>query len=300
MPSKLTSKERIDRALRGEDVDRPPFTLWNHFGLEKLPGEHHARATLDFHSKHRTDLVKVMSDFPYPKPLGGWNTLKEETNPFPEQIRALDIIRDQLAGSMYFVETIFNPYNQARKITSKGEVARLRRENPQALLDALEIIANSEANHARRAIKAGASGIFLAVDDAIEGVLTREEYAMFSEPFDRMVLDAARAAPLNILHLHGDKAYLDLFYQGWPAAGINYSAHSTGVGIAEVRSHYSGLIMGGIDELKYCDLTEDEIREQWRSAQNAAGKRFFLAPGCSVPDESTDEELSRMARALGA
>jgi uroporphyrinogen decarboxylase len=295
MPSQLTGKERIDRALRGEDVDRPPFTLWNHFGLEQLPGEHHARATLDFHRKHRTDLVKVMSDFAYPRP-----PLKVEANPFPEQIRALEIIRDSLAGSMYFIETIFNPYNQARKIHSKAEVARLRREDPQTLLDALEIIAKSEANHARRAIEAGASGIFFAIDNAIEGVLTREEYAKFSEPFDRMVLEAVRNAPINLLHLHGDKVYLDLFYQGWPAAGINYSAHATGVGIADVRSRYSEMIMGGIDERNYRALTEEEIRRQWREAQTAAGKRFFLAPGCSVPDESTDEELSRMARAAGA
>ncbi|HOK47429.1 MAG TPA: uroporphyrinogen decarboxylase family protein, partial [Bryobacteraceae bacterium] len=148
--------------------------------------------------------------------------------------------------------------------------------------------------------EAGASGIFLAIDNAIEGVLTREEYAKFSEPFDRMVLEAAAGAPLNVLHLHGDKVYLDLFYQGWPAAGISYSTHATGVSIAEVRSRYSGLIMGGINELNYRSLTEEEIRRQWREAQEAAGKRFLLAPGCSVPDESTDEELSRLARAIGA
>ncbi|MGE5569614.1 MAG: uroporphyrinogen decarboxylase family protein [Rhodospirillales bacterium] len=299
MPAELTSKERIDRALRGDDVDRPPFTLWNHFGLEKFPGERHAQATLDFHRRYRTDLVKVMSDFPYPKP-DGWRALKVEANPFPEQIRALEIIRDRLAGSMYFIETIFNPYNQAQKTFSKDEVARMRREDPQTLLDALEVIAESEANHARRALQAGASGIFLAIDNAIEGVLTREEYARFSEPFDRMVLEAAAGAPLNVLHLHGDKVYLDLFFQGWPAAGISYSAHATGVSIAEVRSRYSGLIMAGIDERNYRTLTEEEIRRQWREAQQAAGKRFLLAPGCSVPDESTEEELSRLALAVGA
>ncbi len=300
MVSRLSSTERVDRALRGLEVDRPPFTLWKHFGLEKLPGEHHARATLDFQAKFRTDLVKVMSDFAYPKRRGGWDMLKVESNPFPEQVRALEIIRDGLGGSKYFVETIFNPYNQARKISSKGEVARLRREEPQRLLDALEVIAKSEANHARRAVEAGASGIFLAIDNATEGVLTREEYAKFSEPFDRMVLEAVRTAPLNLLHLHGDRVYVDLFYEGWPAAGINYSAHATGVGIGEVRNRYGGLIMGGIDELRYRALTEAEIREQWHKAAAAAGRRFFLAPGCSVPDESTDEELSRLAQAIGA
>jgi hypothetical protein len=29
----LTRKERIGRALAGQEVDRPPFTHWHHFGL---------------------------------------------------------------------------------------------------------------------------------------------------------------------------------------------------------------------------------------------------------------------------
>ena len=66
----LSGRERLDRVLAGQDVDRPPFTFYYHFGLENLPGDHHAKATLDFHRKFRTDLVKVMSDFPYPKPEG--------------------------------------------------------------------------------------------------------------------------------------------------------------------------------------------------------------------------------------
>ena len=41
--------------------------------------------------------------------------------------------------------------------------------------------------------------------------MTREDYRKFCEPFDRMVLKAAASAPLNVLHLHGDKVYLDLF-----------------------------------------------------------------------------------------
>jgi hypothetical protein len=60
----LGPKERIDRAIRGGDLDRPPFTFWHHFGLNSP--EDHAKATLKFHQKYRTDLVKVMSDFPIP------------------------------------------------------------------------------------------------------------------------------------------------------------------------------------------------------------------------------------------
>ena len=87
---RMSSRQRLDSALRGEAVDRAPFTFWHHFGLEKFPGERHAQATLDFHRRFRTDLVKVMSDYPYPKPKGKWYELNVQANPYPEQVRALE------------------------------------------------------------------------------------------------------------------------------------------------------------------------------------------------------------------
>lgn len=296
----LSSKERVKRVLRGADTDRPPYTFWYHFGLEKLPGERHAQATLDFYRKFKPDVVKVMSDFGYPKPGGNWYELREEQNPFPQQIRALELIRDGLNDQAYFVETIFNPWNVAEKLSSKEEMRKLQTEKPQALLDALEMIAKSEANHARRAVAAGASGIFLAIANAQDGVLSQAEYAKFSEPFDRMVLEAVRASPLNTLHLHGDKVYLDRFYKGWPAAAINYSMHGTGVDLKQARGRYAGVLMGGLDERVYRKLSAAEMKQQWQQAQQQAGRRFILAPGCSVPNDTKDEELRQLTEVLGA
>jgi uroporphyrinogen decarboxylase len=293
--AKLTPRERVDRALRGEDVDRVPFTYWYHFGLEKEPPEKFAAATLSFHRRLDTDLVKVMSDFPYPK-----DASIVHVNPFPAQVRALEMIRDGLKGQAHFVETIFNPWNIAEKLTSKDEVQRLRREEPQKLLDMLERIAESEARHARRAIAAGASGIFLAIANAQNGILTVEEYHKFSEPFDRIVFGAASSAPLNILHLHGDKVYLNLFTaRHWTPTAINYSLHGTGVSIGDLRTRFSGVVMGGIDEVNFRKLMRGDLMKQTRAAREAAGKRFILAPGCSVPNDTTDQELLRLNRALG-
>jgi uroporphyrinogen decarboxylase len=299
-PARLTGRQRVDRALAGADLDRPPFSFWYHFGLEKEPGERHARATLDFHRKLRTDLVKVMSDYPFPKPPGPWWEVRALTNPFPQQVRALQLIGQALRGRNYFVETIFNSWNQAEKISSPAEVRRLMHEKPQALLDALEAINRSQIHHARLALRAGAAGIFLAIANADENVLTREEYRRFSEPFDRELLEAVRQAPLNILHLHGERVYLDLFYKGWLARVIHYSVHATGVGFDQVRRSYTGVLMGGLDERHFRKLSEDELRQQWLQAQQAAGRRFILAPGCSVPNDTTDDELMRLVRVLEA
>jgi len=296
----MTGRQRVDRALAGAEVDRPPFSFWHHFALEDRPGEEHARATLAFHRKFRTDLVKVMSDYPFPRPKGPWWEAPIHSNPFPRQIRALQLIRQGLAGRCYFVETIFNSWNQAEKLSSPEQVRRLMREKPQALLDALEAINRSQINHARLALRAGAAGIFLAVANADAAALSREEYRQFSEPFDKALLEAVRQAPLNILHLHGEKIYLELFYKGWLARVIHYSRHSTGVGMAEVRRHYTGVLMGGLDERNFRRLSQEDLRRQWQEAREGAGPKFILAPGCSVPNDSTDEELLRLVRVLGA
>lgn len=287
----VTKTERVRRAIAGGDLDRPPFTFWHHFGL-KTP-EDHAAATLKFHHDYRTDIVKVMSDFAYPKPAGNWWELKPEANPFAPQIRALDLIRDGLKGEAPFVETIFNSWNVAEKLSSKEEVLRLKSEKPQALLAALEIITVSQIHHVKRALKAGAAGIFLSVANANAASLTRDDYVRFSMPFDRRIMEAASPAWLNFLHVHVEAGYLDLF-RAFPATVFNYSTHVSKIPIAAVRKTFTAVIAGGIDEVNYRTLTATQLEAQWRSAQAAAGRKFILTPGCSVPNESTREELLRL------
>lgn len=293
----LAHTERVDRALQGADVDRVPFTFWHHFGL-KTP-EAHAKATLDFHRAYRTDLVKVMSDFPYPQPDGKWYELKPVENPFPQQIQALQAIRDGLDGSAYFIETLFNPWNVAEKLSSKQELLRLKDEQPQALLDALDAITQSEIAHAKLALASGASGVLLSVANANTKELSPADYQKFSAPFDRRILEGISPAKLNILHLHVEPAYLG-FFKDFPATAINYSDRVSGIPIAEVRKQFPLVIAGGIDEVNYRKLSPKDLRAQWKAASAAAGKKFILTPGCSVPNESTPEELSRLPRVVGA
>jgi len=293
----LHRKERVDRALAGREVDRPPFTHWHHFGPQT--SEVHAKATLDYHWKYRTDIVKVMSDYPYPKPVGNWYELKVLDNPFPDQIRALELINAGLNGDAYILETAFNPWQVAVKLSSKEEVLRLQQENPQRLLDALDVLTQSHINHAKRAFAVGASGILLSIANAKREELSPSDYAKFSAPFEKRFLDATSSAKLNFLHLHWENEYVDQFI-GFQAPVINWSVQTSGVLVSTVRSKFSQTIATGIDEVKYKDLSATQIREQWQSASNEAGSKFILTPGCSVPNDSTDEELSRLPQVLGA
>ena len=293
----LTRKERVDRALAGRDVDRPPFTHWHHFGPQSA--EVHAKATLDYHWKYKTDIVKVMSDFLYPKPEGNWYELKVLDNPFPDQIRALELINSGLNGDAYILETAFNPWQVAVKLSSKEEVFRLQQENPQRLLDALDVLTKSHINHAKRAFAAGASGVLFSIANPNHKELSPADYAKFSAPFDKRFFEATAHAKLNFLHLHWEDEYVDQFV-GFKAPVVNWSVQTSGVQVSTVRAKFSQTIATGIDEVKYKDLSPDQIRSQWHAASAAAVGKFILTPGCSVPNDSTDDELSRLPQVVGA
>jgi hypothetical protein len=63
--SALSHKERVDRALSGEDLDRPPVTVYHHY--KRPTAQLAAQDHLDFHRAYKTDIVKVMNDFDYPQ-----------------------------------------------------------------------------------------------------------------------------------------------------------------------------------------------------------------------------------------
>lgn len=295
---KMTPTERVTAVLKGRLPDRPPFSFWHHFHDEAQPPEKHAAFTMDYQRRYHLDFVKVMSDYPYPKPARGeWYELKPVDSPFPQQLRALELIRDGLSGQKYFLETQFNPWNVAEKLSSKEAVLRLMHDKPQSLLDALEAIAKSEASHVKAAMEAGASGVFLSIANAQQGIMTLAEYRKFSEPFDRMVLAAAQGAPMNTLHLHGDRVILDYFWRGWNVPIIQYSVAGTKFPMSEARRRFNGVLMGGLDENKCVTSTAAEVAAQVQKARVAAPK-WICAPGCSIPDDASDANQLKLSRAL--
>jgi uroporphyrinogen decarboxylase len=299
---KLSSpkKRRIEALLAGEKPDCPPFTFWHHFRLEKQPGKIHADATLDFYRRFDLDLLKVMSDFPYPSSVPGrtiesnedWAALKVLDNPYPEQIKALQIINREIGDEAYFVETIFQPWRVAEKISSKEIVRNLLKENPTLLRQALLHIAGSLSNHAKLALKTGAAGIFLANTAADEVVMSAKEYREIVKDSDLLVLKATtKRAKLNVLHIHGSHPHWnDLL--NFPVKIVNYSMRETGIEMAKVATDFKGVLMGGIDEVGVAKANLAALQKEVNATcERVPSHRLILAPGCSVPDDIPDSAL---------
>ena len=311
----LTHKERVDRALRGEEVDRPPFSLWHHY--KRPTAELEAQDHLDFHRRYDTDFVKVMNDFDYPRSsTGKWYEVKPLKTPYPEQLKTLQLVRDGLHGDAYFIDTLYGPYMTAMLLLAaepafagKGNsedrtdviksIHRFQKENTAGWEEMMEAITQSTINHIRSSQEVGASGTLVSIFNADSKFGSVADYERYSRPYDQRVLAALAGSKLTLLHLHTlEKPYLDQF-RGFHAPVIHYSVKTSGIPMAEVRKVYSQAIAGGVDEVDFDQLTTEEIRKQWMLAREQAGGKYIIAPGCSVPDGSTDAELGRMSRAVG-
>jgi uroporphyrinogen decarboxylase len=312
----LNHKERVDRALRGEDVDRPPFTFYHHY--KRPTARLEAQDHLDFHRTYSTDIVKVMNDFDYPKSATDkWYELKPVASPYPQQLETLRRVRDGLNGDAYFIDTLYGPYMTAMILYQsqpqfagqpKSEEAEdkqiagiheFQKQNPGGWHTALEAITQSTINHLQLAKQIGASGALVSVFNAESKFGSVEDYKKYTRSYDKRVFDALAETKLTVLHLHYlERPYLPLFTD-FNAPVLQYSVKTSGIPITEVRKLYAQPILGGVDEIDFRRLTVAEIRRQWREAREQAGARYIAAPGCSVPNESTPEELARFPKAIG-
>jgi uroporphyrinogen-III decarboxylase len=312
----LTHKERVDRALAGRDLDRPPFTFYHHY--KRPTPQLEAQDHLEFHRTYNTDIVKVMNDFDYPKSTTSkWYELKTLDSPFPEQLNTLKIVRDGLNGDAYFIDTIYGPYmtamilfgaepqfaklgkaDEARDQTISG-LRDFQKANPDQWHTAMEAITQSSLNHIRHIKDIGASGALVSIFNGESKFGSVADYERYSRPYDKRVFDALADTKLSVLHLHYlERPYLDQF-KDFEAPVVQYSVKTSGIPISEVRKVYSQPIAAGVDEVDYDKLTTLEIRKQWTEARNQAGSKYIAAPGCSVPDASTSAELARFPRSLG-
>jgi len=162
----------------------------------------------------------------------------------------------------------------------------------------LSVLADNLAAYASAAIATGVDGIYYALQGATASGATRQEYLEQFLGYDRLVLHEASIAPINVLHLHGcDDLYFDLTHS-LPASAVCWSDVAGGPSIAQAREIHNGCILGGVDETKFATMTRDQIIAQARAAMKAAGTKFILGPGCSIPTNSDPDLIDAFRAAV--
>jgi len=301
--------ERVRAALKNEEVDRPPFSFWYHFGLQHRPGRDHARVEIEFYRAYDLDFLKVMNDYPFPLPSGfesldtkaGWERLEPVKGDNPcwnEQLTALEMIGDEIGQEAMFIETIFCPWTTARRLARSGGLAVAIREYPESLLAAMNSITISLSEYTRQALKRGASGIFLSIGAASGDVMSADDYESWGRPFDLRVLQSAAEAAFNVAHVHGKQIHFDSV-SDFPATAFNWSHFATSPSLEDGKKKSGKAVMGGINEAIASHVSAAEIRDQVLSSIKEVGRRgILITPGCSVPTDTREASLKSIKSAI--
>jgi uroporphyrinogen decarboxylase len=144
-------------------------------------------------------------------------------------------------------------------------------------------------------VKAGANVVYYGCRG--QGVLSHEEYGEYGVPYDLAGLRGAHEADFNVLHVHGPlNDHLDRYSQ-YPVEMVGWSEVESGVSLAEgAKLLPSKAVMGGIPEDRpgpTDEIIEDATRRV-ADATTALGRRFLIAPGCSLPASIEDETLRQL------
>lgn len=290
----MNKMELVDRVLSGEKVERPPVSMWYHFGNQHGSGEQFARTTLDFFDYYGFDFLKVMNDYFYQPPDGidAIRTAKDlerltrfdvSQSLWQEQFKAIGLIGGELKGKARFIDTVFDAWQSINRNLAAENMKQLMIDAPDALLAALDRVSDNLIDYAKTVIGRGASGIFLSIPAGSE-IVTREEFLTFVKPFARKVLEATNPlAKMNTLHVHGKELFfeeaLDL-----PAPVFNWwDRGPAGPSLQWVKDRIPGCVMGGIDQTIVARRTRAFLKEHVREGIELGGdRRFFLANGCTI------------------
>lgn len=322
----MSPRERIHATVMGEPTDRPAWSLWRHFYETESTPEGLAESMLAFQDRYRFDFMKVnprasyhvedwgvkiqysgnalqapsVVDYPI-KRASDWRRiepLRIDQGILGDHLRALRLIRDGLKGQVPFIMTVFNPLSLAgRLVESESTLIQQMEEAPDLVHHGLGVITETFRAYSQAVLELGADGLFFATTTwGSKDLIGPERYGVFGRPYDLQVLDAAKGANFNLLHVCGENNRL-FELSDYPVQAINWAAtSSSNPSISEARGLKPVLVAGISREALLAPYPNLALAEAQRARLESDGHRWILGPNCSIQPESRPETLEVLQR----
>ena len=308
----MTHRQRLERCLAGEKLDRTPVALWRHFPVDDQAPQRLAEAVLAFQRTYDFDFVKVTPESTYlvkewgvqdewrgnaegtrvsthlaikaPEDWSRLSILDPNARRLADQLTCLGSIVDELGPNVPVIETIFSPLAQARKIAGEETLQIHLRRYPDAVHEGLKTITESTIRFIEAARPTGIAGIFYALQHAQYSVFSDDEYARFGRSYDLQILELGRDLWFNVLHLHGEDVMFEALAD-YPVQVINWHDRETHPSLTEAQAQFPGVVCGGIRQWQTMVLGSPDqvITEASEAVQATEGQRFILGTGCVTP-----------------
>ena len=326
----MTPRDRVWATLRGDRVDRPPVSFWGHVYHRESSAADLVDATLERQDLFRWDWVKLnprkhyhsedwgvryrYSGRPDEKPVletwpvqagEDWGAIASRpvtAGALGEQLDAVRLLRRRLPATVPLIETVFTPLAVLGEMVKEPAVLKQHLgTHPEAVRGALEAVTRTYERFVAEVIAAGADGIYLATTSwGSHDWLTPDQHREWSRPFDFRLLAAAADAPFNVLHVCKPRNLLFVMAD-YPVRAFSYDATDpTNPTLAQALERLPGAVMGGVSHegaLQHPRHEEllGELRRGW---EQTGGRRWLVAPGCSVPPTTPAGNLRAVRSAV--
>jgi len=308
----MNHRERIEKAIQRENVDRLPVSFWRHFPVDDQNAEMLAKATIAYQEQYDFDLVKVspsssfcLSDWgardiwkghpegtrDYLTPVinkpEDWLKLKAldpKKGRLGEQLECLRLIKSKLDPNTPFIQSIFSPLAQAKNLAGKSDLQFYLRSYPEQFQAGLEVITESTSRFIEECRKIGIDGLFYAVQYASFDLLSKEEFFKYGKKYDLRLFVQMADFWLNMLHIHGKNIMFNEI-NDYPAQIFNWHDRETDPDLKNGMKKTKGAVCGGVgrietmvlgDPLKILSEIDDAILQ-------TSGKGLILGTGCVLP-----------------
>jgi uroporphyrinogen decarboxylase len=209
------------------------------------------------------------------------------------------MVKDQIGEDVLKLATVFCPFMVARQLAGDRILADVR-EDPAALHQGLEIIAETVIEFSQACLENGADGIFFATQSASYDFMRREEYAEFGHSYNLKVLDVLKdTSQFTMLHICGKNIMFDDFLD-YPVHAFNWDDQTTAPSLTQARAKTAKCLVGGIDKMGVIRTGQlQDVEAEAMNAIRSAGKgSFILAPGCGLPIDVPKGNLSALRRVV--
>jgi uroporphyrinogen decarboxylase len=289
------------------DSSRAPETIPAAFFLHFDPAFHRGQAAVDKHLEYfRTtgmDFVKIQFEHPMPRldirrpedwgkvPLHGLDF-------YDAPLRVVEGLVKAVGKEALVLVTLYSPFMLAGQVGGPETVVRHAQERPEAFKRGIAAITEGLLGFVRECIKRGLDGFYSSTQGGEKGRF--DHVSAFNEcvrPYDIAIMKEINSlATFNILHVCDyHLPYTDLApFTDYPGHIVNTSlqlAEGT-ISAREVARMFKRPFMGGLERKGVIATgSAKEIKEAVRAVLKDAPERFVLGADCTVPPDTSWENL---------
>src|SRR5215467_1180628 len=315
----MTKRERVMAAVRGDQVDRVPVSLWLHNFATENSADTLAAETVRLARRFDWDFLKPQSRAqcfaemwglrytpsrgratPYTVARTPLTTAQDLRRFEPvdvrggvlgEQLQVLHAIRKAVGDETPIIWTVFSPLMVLPFLMAGGRAMaiELMRSEPAAVDHALSAMAETLAAYARAAVAEGADGLFYATNMATQDLSTAAECRRFQRPHDLRILGGVDSAPFNVLHVCGAGILFEEFVD-YPMAALSWATVPSNPSLKEAHRRTGRAVIGGLPaKPEIASLPPSDVEARGRRAIAEMGGRFLaLGPDCSINPDTPD------------